>query len=93
MPGIARLGVDMNSGHVGDQTPCMVGSPTVKCNGLAVARIGDPWAPHVVPYHTPLGLTGSTTVFANGIGVQRVGDLTNCGTTIIAGSVDTMCGG
>lgn len=92
MPGIARLGNDLNSGHILiDATPCVAGSPTVFCNGVPVARVGDPWAPHVL--HVPLSLTGSTTVFANGLGVTRIGDLTDCGTTIITGSIDTMCGG
>jgi len=91
MPGVARVGQDLNSGHVGDSTPCIAGSPTVFCNGYAVARIGDPWAPHIA--HQPLGGTGSATVFVNGHGASRLNDMTDCGTIILTGSPDTFCGG
>lgn len=66
------------------------GSPNVFCNGISVARVGDPVACLI---HGGQSIaTGSTTVFCNGKGVARVGDLITCGAVIVTGSPNVYSG-
>lgn len=98
MPGVCRSG-DMCTGH--DAFPPrspITSSPDVFCNGQPVVRQGDTWAPHtrtVLPFdtHSGVGTHGSSTVFCNGIPVAREGDFIDCGSQIMTGSPDTICGG
>lgn len=97
--GVARLGVDICSGHPGTPgyfppRPAVTGSLTVFCDGLPVVRLNDMWAPHtnIVSVHPGAGLTGSATVFCEGQPVMRMGDPINCGSVVALGSLTTFCG-
>jgi uncharacterized Zn-binding protein involved in type VI secretion len=66
------------------------GSPTVKVDGLAVARDGDAIS---CPIHGAGTITsGSPVAKADGIAIARVGDSTSCGATISSGSPTTEVG-
>ncbi|MEZ9178001.1 type VI secretion system PAAR protein [Vibrio kanaloae] len=81
---------DIGSGHDGfPPTPIIAGSSTVKIDGRAVARQGDPLEPHDKPKHPkhPRAIKdGSKTVMIDGKPAARVGDAISCGGAIIGGS-------
>ncbi|MCY9829495.1 type VI secretion system PAAR protein [Vibrio chagasii] len=81
---------DIGSGHDGfPPTPIMAGSSTVKIDGRAVARRGDPLEPHDKPKHPKHPRTikeGSKTVMIDGKPAARVGDAISCGGAIVGGS-------
>jgi uncharacterized Zn-binding protein involved in type VI secretion len=81
---------DIGSGHDGyPPTPVTSGSGTVKIDGKAVARLGDPLAPHDKPKHPMHGRSiaaGSSTVKIDGKPAARVGDSITCGGVLIGGS-------
>ncbi len=63
-------------------TPVTAGSPDVKIDGIAAARVGDPLAPHSKPKHPPHGrsiASGSSTVFINGKPAAITGGSVSCG--------------
>src|SRR6185312_3383657 len=76
---VARVGDPIT--HGGSVT---AGSPTVKANGLAVARVGDAVNCAVHGAQTITGTGASTAVKANGIGIARLGTSISCGATISA---------
>lgn len=98
--GIARLGVDVCSGHAAGPTyfpprPATTGSPDVFVDGLPVVRIStDMWAPHtnLLSVHPGTGISGSPTVFVNGIPVMRMLDPLDCGSVVGTGSTTTFAG-
>lgn len=96
MPGVCRA-TDMCTGHDGfPPRPPVTSSPDVFCNGIPVVRQGDTWSPHSRvgdPPHTGIGAQGSSTVFCNGMPLAREGDMIDCGSSIMSGSPDTICGG
>ena len=102
MPGapmpLARMGVDICSGHPGPgffpPRPAITGSLTVFADTLPVVRLSDVWAVHsnIVSAHPGVGLVGSATVFCEGIPVMRMGDPLNCGSVIALGSLTVFCG-
>lgn len=81
---------DLGSDHNGfPPTPIIAGSPTVKIDGRAVARQGDPLEPHDKPKnpkHPRAILGGSSSVMIDGKPAARVGDAVDCGGVIIGGS-------
>lgn len=81
---------DVGSEHDGyPPTPIISGSPTVKIDGRAVARLGDPLEPHDKPKHPKHSRAisaGSTTVMIDGKPAARVGDAISCGGVILGGS-------
>ena len=89
MPNAALIG-DLGSDHDGfPATPIIAGSPTVKIDGKAVARQGDPLAPHDKPKnptHPRMIKGGSSTVMIDGKPAARVGDAVECGCVINGGS-------
>lgn len=89
MPAVTRVG-DANTGHdLCPPTTLASGSPNVTVNGIAVGRVGDPYAPHGCkshPSHVGTIASGSATVFINGKAAGRVGDAVSCGGTVAAGS-------
>lgn len=96
MPGICRV-TDLCTGHDGFPPRAPVtSSPDVFCNGLPVVRQGDTWSVHdrIPPSpHSGIGVQGSTTVTCNGMPLAREGDLIDCGSQVMTGSPDVMCGG
>lgn len=92
MPALSRIGDAFSTGH-----PCTGvssiagGSSKVTCNGIGVARLGDPGQVHTilvgddcVPHGTSIS-SGSAKVTADGIPVATIGDSIDAG-AIIAGS-------
>lgn len=92
MPAICRVGDSFSTGH-----PCTgvstiaSGSSKVTCNGIPVARLGDPSVAHTilvgnvcVPHVVPIA-SGSGKVTVEGIPLARVGDSIDAG-AIISGS-------
>ncbi|RJX68616.1 type VI secretion system PAAR protein [Vibrio sinensis] len=81
---------DVGSEHDGyPPTPIISGSPTVKIDGKAVARLGDPLEAHDKskhPKHSRAISAGSKTVMIDGKSAARVGDAISCGGVIIGGS-------
>ncbi|WGW01284.1 type VI secretion system PAAR protein [Vibrio sp. YMD68] len=81
---------DIGSGHDGfPPTPIISGSSTVKIDGRAVARQGDPLEPHdkpKPPKHPRAIKEGSKTVIIDGKPAARVGDAISCGGIIVGGS-------
>lgn len=92
MPGIARKGDSITTGHGCDSTTTITGgSGTVFVNNIAVERKGDPVSPHTIRSgtrcvpHSAVVNAGSGTVFVNGVAVARVGDSADNG-VITSGS-------
>ena len=83
-----KLG-DMGSDHEGfPPTPVISASPTVKVDGIALARIGDELGPHDKPNHPthPRKIAvGSSSVFVDGKAAARSGDAIDCGGSLIGG--------
>jgi uncharacterized Zn-binding protein involved in type VI secretion len=89
MPAAARKGDEIQcEGEIGY---ILDGSPNVFCNGLPLARVGDPVECFIHGAQSISG--GSGTVFANGSGVARVGDPCSCGAIISSGSPNVFVGG
>ncbi|MDY0970732.1 type VI secretion system PAAR protein [Siccibacter turicensis] len=63
-------------------TPVTAGSPTVKVDGIPLARVGDPLADHG---HPRAIAAGSGTVFVDGKPAARTGDAVGCGGVVIGG--------
>ncbi|WP_071883323.1 type VI secretion system PAAR protein [Pluralibacter gergoviae] len=82
MGNAVKLG-DSDSGH-GDHPPTAVaaGSPTVKVDGLPLARQGDLLLPH--NHHRSIAC-GSLSVFVDGKPAARTGDAVSCGGVLIGG--------
>ncbi|WP_458789283.1 PAAR domain-containing protein [Adonisia turfae] len=79
MPKVVRVG---DSGSHGGQI--VTGSPTLRADAQAVARVGDTYN---CPEHGPNPIVeGSPTLRAEGRAVARVGDRTACGATLTTGS-------
>ena len=93
MPAVTRVG-DNNTGHDAcPSVPLTAGSPDVFVNGRPVCRVGDPYAVHGCPTHTPHVphlQQGSPNVFVNGIPVSRIGDAVHCGGAVMEGSPDVF---
>ncbi len=81
---------DLGSAHDGfPPTPIIAGASSVKIDGRAVARMGDPLVPHDKPKnpsHPRSIKEGSTTVMIEGKPAARVGDAISCGGVIEGGS-------
>ncbi|ODS10576.1 type VI secretion system PAAR protein [Vibrio scophthalmi] len=81
---------DVGSEHDGyPPTPIISGSPTVKIDGRAVARLGEPLESHDKPQHPKHSRAisaGSKTVMIDGKAAARVGDAISCGGVILGGS-------
>ena len=95
MPGVARKGDDVLTGHGCDVTTTILEhSPDVFADGIAVARKGDMLTPHTinsgvlcVPHIAQIN-AGSGTVFVNGIAIARKTDSADMGN--IVGSSSTV---
>jgi uncharacterized Zn-binding protein involved in type VI secretion len=86
-----------NAVKVGDQgldhdgfapTAITAGSGSVKADGAAIARMGDPLEMHSKPNHPPHGRSiagGSGSVFAEGAAVARTDDPVDCGGALVGG--------
>ncbi|MCM5507132.1 PAAR domain-containing protein [Vibrio sp. SCSIO 43169] len=97
MSAVARVG-DQCTGHgCWPPRPSVAGSPDVFCNGIAVHRQGDGWAPHTCPSipetHASVLANGSSSVFVNGKALGRIGDPVACGSSVATGSADVFAGG
>ena len=97
MSAVARVG-DQCTGHgCWPPRPSVGGSPDVFCNGIAVHRQGDGWAPHTCPSipetHASVLANGSSSVFVNGKALGRIGDPVVCGSSVATGSADVFAGG
>jgi len=81
---------DLGSEHDGfPPTPIISGASTVKIDGRAVARKGDPLEPHDKPKNPPHPRSvseGSNSVMIEGKPAARVGDAISFGGVIIGGS-------
>ncbi|MBN3063802.1 type VI secretion system PAAR protein [Pectobacterium aquaticum] len=74
---------DSDTGHGSHPpTPVAAGSSTVKVDGLPLARLGDPLAPHD---HSRSISSGSSSVFVEGKPAARTGDAVSCGGVLIGG--------
>jgi len=93
--GVVRLG-DFCSGHgCYPPRPNIQASTDVFVNGLGWHRLSDGWAGHgcsICAAHGGSAATGSTTVFVNGRPACRIGDAVSCGSRMINGSDDVVCG-
>lgn len=91
----ARLG-DWCSGH-GCFPPRQnnEGSPNVFVNSRGWHRKGDNWQRHSCGDNRHGGnlAEGSSTVFINGMPAGRLGDPISCGSAVITGSGNVVCGG
>lgn len=82
MGNAVKLG-DIDTGHGPyPPTPVISASPTVKADGMPLARLGDPLAPH---QHSRSISSGSSTVFIDGKPAVRSGDAVSCGGVMIGG--------
>ena len=74
---------DMGCDHEGfPPTPVISASPTVKVDGIALARAGDELGPHDKanhPTHPRKIAAGSSSVFIDGKPAARSGDAIDCG--------------
>ncbi|MCA6952339.1 type VI secretion system PAAR protein [Pectobacterium polaris] len=87
MGNAVKLG-DSDTGHGSHPpTPVRAGSSTVKIDGLPVARLGDPLAPHG---HDRSISSGSSSVLVDGKPVARTGDAISCGGVLIGGGTVTI---
>ncbi|PWC15485.1 type VI secretion system PAAR protein [Brenneria roseae subsp. roseae] len=74
---------DKDTGHGSyPPTPVTEASPTVKVDGLPLARQGDPLASHG---HGRSISSGSSSVFVDGKLAARTGDAVSCGGVLIGG--------
>ena len=82
MGNAAKLG-DRDTGH-GSFSPTAItrGSPTVKVDGVPLARTGDPLAGHG---HPRVISSGSGSVFVDGKPAARTGDAVSCGGVLVGG--------
>jgi len=81
---------DKDTGH-GSCPPTAItsGSPTVQINGRAVARQGDPLAPHRKPKGSTHGrhiASGEPTCLVDGRSIALTGHPVNCGGTLVVGA-------
>ncbi|WP_094110259.1 PAAR domain-containing protein [Lonsdalea iberica] len=87
MGNAVKLG-DTDTGHDSHPpTSVIAGSPTVKVDGLSLARRGDPLAAHG---HGRNISQGSSTVIADGQPVARTGDTVSCGGVLIGEGTVTL---
>ncbi len=94
MPAAARLN-DMTAGHGGFPPVSIIqGSPNVRINGRAAARVGDAVDSHSDGHDTHQGTIsqGSSSVFINGRRAARIGDAVSCGDSIATGSHNVYIG-
>ncbi|RPE72535.1 putative Zn-binding protein involved in type VI secretion [Tibeticola sediminis] len=93
--GVVRLG-DHCSGHgCFPSRQNAAASPNVLVNGRGWHRLGDGWSAHGCarcPAHGGSAATGSDTVYVNGRPACRIGDAVSCGSTMVEGSGDVICG-
>jgi uncharacterized Zn-binding protein involved in type VI secretion len=82
---LARVGDTIS--HGGSIT---TGASKTKCNGIAIARVGD----HVTcsSHGAQTIATGSSTLIVEGKAAARQGDTITCGATISVGSSNTNAG-
>ena len=67
-------------------TPVIAGSVTVQLDGRAIARVGDPLAPHTAPYNPPhprFIAAGNPSILVDGQPVALTGDPILCGGVLI----------
>lgn len=83
-----KLG-DMGCDHEGfPPTPVISSSPTVKVDGIALARAGDALGPHDKPNHPTHSrkiAAGSSCVFIDSKPAARSGDAIDCGGSLVGG--------
>ena len=103
MPKLCRNGDFGTTGHLCDAIIDVVATQSnVRANGIPVARLGDPTAPHTILVPCPPGepccvahmsmvKSCSGTVRANSIGVARVGDSFDGG-AMFQGSLNVNAG-
>lgn len=97
MPGVARVNVDMSSGH--DACPGTViitGSNDVMINGKPCAINGSVFAAHgclVHPAHSGVVVAPDRKVLVNGKNIACIGDAESCGGVIVSGSSDVIVDG
>ncbi|MCW8336080.1 type VI secretion system PAAR protein [Vibrio sp. SCSIO 43135] len=81
---------DIGTDHDGfPATPVTAGSGTVKFDGVAAARAGDPLEPHDKPKnpcHDRAIAAGSGSVKIDGMPAARAGDPVTCGGVLTGGS-------
>lgn len=96
MPAQTRLG-DNSTGHDAcPPVPLVTASDNVFINGKGAGRVGDTYASHSCPAHSPHAgviTSGSSTVFINGRAAGRIGDAVSCGGTVAEGSGNVFVGG
>lgn len=98
MPPVARVGMDLTSGH-GSCPPITfsTGSGTVFCNNAKIVVQGSMHPPHGCPSPqspAPQFLTQTSgTVFIENKGCGRIGDMDSCPECIATGSGNVICGG
>jgi uncharacterized Zn-binding protein involved in type VI secretion len=101
MPGVARQGDSVSTGHGCDSTTTLTGptgeSAHVYVNGIAVECVGDPTQDHAYggkncsAHHTAAINAGSGTVIVGGKALARIGDSCDSG-SIVGGSSDVIAG-
>ena len=96
MPGVARIGDTISTGHGCDGTTTLTGpSGDVFANGIGIERQGDPTVVHRLTgkncsvSHTAAVNAGSGNVFVNGMPIARIGDSADAG-SITSGSSDVI---
>lgn len=99
MPGIARQGDSVATGHLCDTTTSLAapGQSTVYVNGILACRLGDSTVTHdilvgavCVPHTATIG-GSSSTVYVAGSLVARIGDGCDAG-SITVGSSNVFAG-
>lgn len=89
MPAVTRLS-DNSTGHDAcPPVPLITASANVFVNGKGCGRVGDNYASHSCPDHSPHSgviSSGSSTVFVNGRQCGRIGDAVSCGGSVMQGS-------
>jgi len=99
MPGIARQGDSVATGHLCDTTTSLAspGQSTVYVNGILACRLGDSTVTHdnligavCVPHTATIG-GSSSTVYVSGSLVARIGDACDAG-SITGGSSNVFAG-
>ncbi len=92
---VTRLG-DLNTGHdTCPPVPLTSASSNVFVNGKGCGRLGDSYAVHSCPAHSPHSgviSSGSATVFVNGRKCGRIGDAVSCGGSVAEGSGNVFAG-
>ena len=96
MPAVTRLS-DNSTGHDScPPVPLITASANVFVNGRGCGRVGDKYASHSCPDHSPHSgeiSSGSSTVFVNNISVGRIGHAVSCGGSVAEGSGNVFVGG